>query len=115
MSNASETLANTVLSCCICETLIPDNKPRLRCASETCNKLTCSSCIHEMIEAMFGQPTLNYPFKCAACLQICDQSIFHDIIVEQGQYEKYIACIFPLYWTKDCLEPNEILAQCKYL
>jgi hypothetical protein len=71
--------------------------------------------MNKMIEFMFGQPTLNYPFKCSTCSAILDERVFHEVIVKQGQYEKYIACILSLYWAKDCLEQNEKLAQCKYL
>jgi hypothetical protein len=71
--------------------------------------------MNKMIEVMFGQPALNYPFKCGACSGILDEGVFHEVIVKQGQYEKYIACILSLYWAKDCLEQNEKLAQCKDL
>lgn len=99
--------------CGICEAIIASDDPKLICTSEQCGKLTCLSCIKKMIEVMFGQPALNYPLKCGGCSEIFDQTVFLEYIINQGQYEKYLACIFPLYWAKDCLKENEVLAQCK--
>ncbi len=101
--------------CGICEAIIASDDPKLICTSEQCGKLTCLSCIKKMIEVMLSQPTLKYSFTCGICSHIFDQTFFLELIIKQGYYEKYIACIFPLYWAKDCLEQNEILAQCKYL
>ncbi|CAF1525457.1 unnamed protein product [Rotaria sordida] len=115
MSTENEKQTESLPTCGICGTIIADDDIKLICTYETCGKRTCLSCIKKMIEIMFSQPTLNYPFKCGACLQLLDQRIIYEIIVKQGQYEKYIACIFPLYWVKNCLEQNEILVQCKYL
>jgi hypothetical protein len=103
-----------VPTCGICEAIIADDDTRLVCSHKSCGKLTCLSCIEKMIKFMFCQPALNYSFKCGACSGIFDQNLFDEVIVKQNQYEKYIACILPLYWAKDCLEQNETLAPCKY-
>ena len=99
--------------CAICEMALADEDKRLICPSEACGKLTCLSCIQRMIDVMFGQPAFNYPFKCGACTVPLDQSFFLEFSIERGLYEKYLACLFPLFWSKDCLEENEVLAQCK--
>lgn len=99
--------------CRMCETVIADDDIKLICTNDQCNTVTCSSCIKKMIDVMYGQPTLNYPFKCSVCSHVFDQAFFLEFIIKHEQYEKYIACIFPLYWTKDCLEENEVLVQCK--
>ncbi|CAF2934707.1 unnamed protein product [Rotaria sp. Silwood2] len=114
MSTENEKQTESIPTCGICEAIVVDDDTKVICTYEPCSKLTCLSCIQKMIEVMFSQPTLNYPFKCGSCLQIVDQRIIHEIIVKQRQYEKYIACIFPLYWAKDCLDQNEILAQCPF-
>jgi len=101
-------------TCGICQASIADDDTKLICTHEQCGKLTCLSCIKKMIEVMLSQPTLKYSFTCGICSHIFDEIFFLELIIKQGYYEKYIACIFPLYWAKDCLEQNEILAQCKY-
>lgn len=113
--NENQIESKSAVICDICEDAITDDKSRLVCPNKSCGKLTCLSCIKKMIDIMFGQPTLNYPFKCGVCSQISDQCFFDDIIVKLDQYDKFIACILPLYWAKDCLEQNEKLAQCKCL
>jgi hypothetical protein len=102
-----------IITCGICEATIADGDSKVICTLEQCSKQTCLSCIKKMIEVMFGQPALNYPLKCGACSQVFDERVLDEIIIEQGQYEKYVACILPLYWLKDCLEENEKLVQCK--
>jgi len=101
--------------CSICTTSIANDDAKLICTHDACGKLTCLTCVKRMIEVMFGQPAFNYPFKCGGCRNILDETFFLEFIIKQGQYEKYIACILPLYWSKDCLEENEVLAQCKNL
>ena len=99
--------------CAICEKSITDNEMKLICTNEQCGKLLCVLCIKKTIQSMFGQPALNYPLKCSICSHIFDQTILLEFMSMHDQYEKFIACIFPLYWAKDCLNENETLAQCK--
>ena len=108
---ASQETINII--CGICLATIGDEDIKLICMHKPCGKVTCVSCIKKMIDVMLGQPALNYPFKCGACSQVCDGRVFDEIIIKQGYYEKYIACLMPLHWSKDCLEDNEKLAQCK--
>jgi hypothetical protein len=115
MSTESETpIESTPGSVCgICQTIIADDAIGLVCKCEACGKLTCLTCVKRMIDVMFGEPTFNYPFKCGSCSELLDETFFLEYIIKEGQYEKYIACLFPLYWTKYCLQQNEVLAQCK--
>jgi hypothetical protein len=115
MSIESETpIEPTPISLCgICETAIADDNIGLVCKCEACDKLTCLTCVKKMIDVMFGEPTLHYPFHCGLCSELLDESFFLEYMIKQGQYEKYIACLFPLFWSKYCLEENEVLAQCK--
>ncbi len=99
--------------CGICETAIADDNIESIYKCQTCDKLTCLTCAKRMIDIMFSEPAINYPFRCAACSELADERLILDLIIKQEQYEKYIACIFPLYWAKDCLQQNEALAQCK--
>ena len=62
---------------------------------------------------MFGHPVVWYPLKCVLCQGKLDENIFLQILIKEDLYEKYIACVFPLFWAKDCLNDNEVLVQCK--
>ncbi|CAF1104668.1 unnamed protein product [Rotaria sordida] len=102
------------MTCGICEATINDDDTKLTCSNKKCNKLTCNTCINLMFEIMFGHPTLNYPLSCGACQQSFDITHIDQIIIKQKHYEQFIACVLPLFWSKDCLEKNEKLAQCPF-
>ncbi|CAF1014638.1 unnamed protein product [Rotaria sordida] len=102
------------LICSICEATIADTDERLICPNEKCEKWTCFNCANMMIEIMFSQPTLNYPLKCGVCGQEFDRIKIEEMIIKSEHYEQYIACIFPLYWSDECLEEYEQLAQCPF-
>ncbi|CAF2666357.1 unnamed protein product [Rotaria sp. Silwood2] len=83
MSTENEKQTESIPTCGICEAIVVDDDTKVICTYEPCSKLTCLSCIQKMIEVMFSQPTLNYPFKCGSCLQIVDQRIIYEIIVKE--------------------------------
>jgi hypothetical protein len=103
---------NTTTTCGICEATINNNDTKLICTNIKCGKLTCNACINLMFEVMFGQPVLNYPLSCGACQRSFDLKEIDQILVKQERYEQFIACVLPLFWSKDCLQENEKLAQC---
>lgn len=103
------------LICGICESDIATNHKHLICAKDKCRKATCSECINTMIGILFAEPTLNYPLKCGACRTPFNNTAVETLIVDEESYEKYIACILPLYWSQDCLNDCEVLVQCKYI
>lgn len=104
---------NITIRCGICEEAINDTDAKLICTNKKCGKLTCNVCIHKMFEVMFSQPALNYPLLCGACQNAFDVKEVDQILVKQDRYEQFIACVLPLFWSKDCLQENEKLAQCK--
>lgn len=100
-----------VLHCGACESVIMDGDITASC---DCNKTLCVQCLTIMIKTMFGTPTLTYPLKCVNSLHVLDQNLVLQIISEKGYYEQFIACVLPLYWSKECLQENETLASCTY-
>jgi hypothetical protein len=100
------------MTCGTCDATINDDDTKLICTNKNCGKLTCNACINLMFEMMFGQPVLNYPLLCGACQRSFDLEKIDQILVKQERYEQFIACVLPLFWSKDCLEGNEKLAQC---
>ena len=105
-----ETGAST---CGICEASMAADQTKVLCANEECGKVTCLSCIDAMMRTMFGQPTVNYPLKCGTCTEAFDPRTLDEIIVRHEQYERCVACVFPLHWSVDCLNEHEKLIQCK--
>jgi len=104
-----------IIICGTCEATINDDNTKLICTNQRCGKATCNTCINLMFEVMFGQPALNYPLSCGACQHPFNITDIDQIIVNQQRYEQFIACVLPLFWSKNCLEENEKLAQCMYL
>ncbi|CAF4374278.1 unnamed protein product, partial [Rotaria sp. Silwood2] len=102
------------MTCSTCEAIINDGDTKLTCTNKKCSKFTCNACINLMFEIMFGQPALNYPLLCGACQNSFDIIQVDQILVKQERYEQFIACVLPLFWSKDCLEENERLAQCPF-
>jgi hypothetical protein len=103
-----------IIICKICEVVIDDTDTKLVCSKPKCAAVTCTTCIDSMLKTMFGQPTLNYPLSCGACGQSFDTTDIDLILIKHQQYEQFIACVLPLFWSEDCLEQNEQLAQCMY-
>ena len=100
--------------CKICEATINDGDRKLVCSKPKCAAVTCTTCIDSMLKTMFGQPTLNYPLSCVLCKHPFDTTDVDHILIKHQQYEQFIACVLPLFWSKDCLQQNEQLAQCMY-
>jgi hypothetical protein len=118
ISSAATTVSSQksiTITCGICEATINDDDTKLICKNKGCGKMTCNICINLMFEVMFGQPAFNYPLLCGACQHPFDIIDIDQILVKQKRYEQFIACVLPLFWSKDCLEENEKLAQCMYL
>ncbi len=113
-ATASSQKSITII-CGICEAIINEDDTKLICKNIKCGKSTCDICIKLMFGVMFGQPALNYPLVCGACQHPFDTAEIDPILVKQDCYEQFIACVLPLFWSKDCLEQNEKLAQCTYL
>ena len=103
-----------VISCSICHEPLVDNDSQLSCTCENCAKSVCAECLERLIRVVFNQPTLSYPFRCLSCACLLDQRVLEDMITKRDDYEKFIACVLPLFWSKACLEDNEQLASCKY-
>ena len=106
--------AKSVISCEICESTINDDDTKLICTNKKCGKLTCNKCINTMFDLMFGQPAFNYPLKCGVCQHSFSITDIDRILVKQERYEQFISCVLPLYWSDDCLQTDEKLAQCMY-
>jgi hypothetical protein len=104
-----------IITCGICEETINDDDTKLICTNQRCGKTTCNKCINGMFAVMFGQPALTYPLLCGACQRPFNITDIDQILVKQERYEQFIACVLPLFWSKDCLEENEKLAQCMYI
>jgi hypothetical protein len=102
------------ITCKTCEATINDDDTKLICTNKNCGAVTCDACINLMFDVMFGQPVLNYPLSCGACQSSFDITEIDRILVKCERYEQFIACVLPLFWSKDCLEENEKLAQCMY-
>ena len=102
------------IECKICEGTINDGDTKLICSKPKCAAVTCTTCIDSMLKTMFSHPTLNYPLSCGACEQSFDTTDVDHILIKHQQYEQFIACVLPLFWSKDCLQQNEQLAQCMY-
>jgi hypothetical protein len=118
ISSATTTVSaqkSITITCGTCEATINDDDTKLMCKNKRCGKMTCNTCINLMFEVMFGQPVLNYPLLCGACQHPFDIIDIDQILIKQKRYEQFIACVLPLFWSKDCLEENEKLAQCMYL
>lgn len=113
MSTENEQPVQT--TCGTCGEVLVDGDSRLLCPNEECHHRTCLPCFRKMLAVMFGQPAFNYPLKCGKCLQQFDEGAFLELIIKEDLYEKYIACLFPLFWRNDCLQDNEVLLQCKNL
>jgi hypothetical protein len=105
----------TIMTCGTCEATINDGDTKLICMNKKCGKLTCDTCINLMFDVMFGEPALNYPLTCGACQHEFDIAQIDQILIKQERYGQFIACVLPLFWSKDCLTENERLAQCMYL
>ncbi|CAF1219202.1 unnamed protein product [Adineta steineri] len=105
---------NIIMTCGICQITINDGDTKLKCKSNSCGAFTCNTCIELMINVMFGHPTLNYPLLCGVCQEAFDLTEVDEILREQQCYEQYISCVLPLFWSKDCLQDNEKLAQCPF-
>jgi hypothetical protein len=103
------------VKCGTCEATINPGDTQLICTNKKCGTATCNTCINIMFTMMFGEPALSYPLTCGACQSPFDITQIDQILVKQERYEQFIACVLPLFWSKDCLEENEKLAQCKYL
>ncbi|CAF1507345.1 unnamed protein product [Rotaria magnacalcarata] len=101
-------------SCGICEANIAAADAHLTCINQKCHKVTCSHCINTMIDMFFAQPTLNYPLKCGGCRTAFNKASVERVIMDEKDYEKYIACMLPLYWSRKCLNNDEELAKCPY-
>lgn len=99
--------------CGTCGEVIADGDERASCAVEKCGHLTCVTCFRKLLAVMFGQPALYYPLKCVSCGEPLDEHRFLPILTKENLYEKYIACLFSLFWAKDCVHENEVLIQCK--
>lgn len=117
----SPSVEETVLSqnivaskCCTCEAIINDDDIKLKCTNAKCNQWSCKVCVNLMLELMFAQPALNYPLSCGSCQNAFNLPDIDHILAKENRYEKFIACVLPLFWSKDCLEENEKLAQCMY-
>ena len=106
---------NITLVCGICGTTINDDDTKLLCPNDKCGNWTCNVCINLMIDVVFSEPALHYPLSCGACEHSFDMTQIEQILVKQERYEQLIAYFLPLFWSKDCLEKNEKLAQCMYL
>jgi hypothetical protein len=103
----------TPLTCTVCHATIADNDVILICNRPRCLQATCAHCVKLMLRLILAQPSLNYPLQCGSCQNSFDDIQFNSILVEDEQYEKYMACLLPLFWSKCCLECNEELVQCK--
>jgi hypothetical protein len=103
-----------VITCSICHEPILDSDSQLSCKCEYCEKSICATCLERSIKMVFNQPTLSYPFRCLSCAGLLDQLVLEEMIAKRDDYEKFIACVLPLFWSKACLEDNEQLASCKY-
>ncbi|CAF3745589.1 unnamed protein product [Rotaria magnacalcarata] len=90
------------IKCCTCESVIHDGETKLTCKNITCSKWTCTTCINVMLEIMFAQPVFNYPLPCGSCQYPFDPIEIDRILIRQENYEKFIACVLPLFWSKDC-------------
>lgn len=102
------------LTCKTCETLINHDDTKILCTKPKCGAATCNTCIDLMLKVMFSQPALNYPLSCGSCGHSYDTTTIDAILVKHELYEQFIACVLPLFWSEDCLEENEQLAQCMY-
>ena len=112
---ATSSKEKVTLICKICEATISDDDTKLICTNENCDALTCNTCINVMLEVMLGQPALNYPLTCGACANSFPTTDIDQILMKHQHYEQFIACVLPLFWSDDCLEETEKLAQCKCL
>lgn len=108
---SGESVIRTV--CGTCGEVIVDGADRISCSNEECGNRTCLICFRKLLAVMFGHPVLYYPLKCGICQGTFDENLFLQILIKEDLYEKYIACIFPFFWAKDCLHDNEVLLQCK--
>lgn len=116
-SAATQTVSQekkVTVTCKICEATINDDDTKIICSKPKCAAVTCITCIDSMLKTMFAQPTLNYPLECGACGQAFNTTDVDRILIKHQQYEQFIACVLPLFWSEDCLQPNEQLAQCMY-
>ncbi|CAF0913819.1 unnamed protein product, partial [Adineta ricciae] len=105
---------NTPKTCATCEVAVGVNDIKLQCKYDQCGAVTCNSCTKLMVEVMFGQPVLEYPLKCCSCSKAYDSIEVDQLLAKHSSYEQYIAFILPLFWSEDCLEENEKLAQCPF-
>lgn len=101
------------ISCGICASDIAATEAHLTCTNDKCRKVTCSHCMSAMIRMLFAQPTLSYPLRCGACQTPFNKLAVERMVISGNYYDKYIACVLPLYWSEECLQDNEELAQCK--
>lgn len=99
------------ISCAVCHSVIADGDSRVSC---DCEKYLCARCFTTSIRYMFGNPALSYPLKCLDGIHTYDENTLLPFINQQAQYEKYVACILPLHWAKDCLQDHESIASCEY-
>ncbi|UJR29124.1 hypothetical protein I4U23_010338 [Adineta vaga] len=103
-----------IITCATCEATIDENQTKMVCKNNQCGVTTCAVCTKLMIEVMFGQPVLNYPLKCGACDSAYDMVEVDQLLTRHICYEQYVAFVLPLFWSKDCLNNNETLAQCPF-
>ena len=102
------------ITCGLCENMIKEDDTMLLCSNEKCKSWTCSDCVNIMLQLLLAQPALSYPLKCGACESSFDITQIEQIVVKQERYEQLIACMLPLFWSKDCLQTYETLAQCMH-
>ena len=100
------------LQCATCENVINDEQIRLACG---CNHTFCAQCLKSIVQMMINWPALGYPFKCVACQQHVSENLILRVIDEHGLYERFVSCVLPLFWLKDCLQDNEELVSCKFM
>lgn len=107
----TETKEKPVLYCTACQNVIQQDENHVVCQ---CNDTFCAACSKLIVTMMISYPTLGYPFKCLTCLKYFDDNLFLPTINQQGLYERYISCVLPLFWSKDCLQENEKIVSCKF-
>ena len=112
--SAASSEKKVTLTCITCEASINDDETKLLCSKPNCRAATCNACINLMLKTMFSQPALNYPLSCGSCRNSFDTTTIDAILVKHELYEQFIACVLPLFWSKQCLQQNEQLAQCMY-
>ena len=103
-----------VISCSVCHETMMDNDCQVSCTCEHCGQLMCAKCMERLIQMVFSQPTLSYPFRCGSCSQLVDQHAFDGLIAKREDYGKFIACVLPLFWSTACLQDHEQLVSCKH-